>query len=136
MSTAILALNSGSSSLKFGLYNVENARPDLIFSGEAEWQDEGGCFWAKDSKGGALGSQNAAVATQQDAVIRIGKLLDDAQIQLQSVGHRVVHGGPRCRKHCVIDPWVSAELELAAEFAPLHVPAALSLIRYATDHFR
>ena len=32
----ILALNSGSSSLKFGLYRVGAARTDVLLSGEAE----------------------------------------------------------------------------------------------------
>ena len=31
----VLALNSGSSSLKFGLYRVGRASPEVLFSGEA-----------------------------------------------------------------------------------------------------
>lgn len=35
-----LALNSGSSSLKFGFYRVGSSRTELLLSGEAEAKDE------------------------------------------------------------------------------------------------
>ena len=40
-----------------------------------------------------------------------------------AIGHRVVHGGPKLRQHCLIDEMVSQQLEAAAAFAPLHTPA-------------
>lgn len=46
----VLALNSGSSSLKFGLYCVGSLRIERLLSGEAESiGDEIGKFYAKDS---------------------------------------------------------------------------------------
>ena len=33
----VLALNSGSSSLKFGLYRVGSSRAEMLLSGEAEF---------------------------------------------------------------------------------------------------
>ncbi|MDB5625571.1 MAG: hypothetical protein JWR73_1373, partial [Tardiphaga sp.] len=38
----ILSLNSGSSSLKFGLYRVEATQTTPVLSGAAEWIDGGG----------------------------------------------------------------------------------------------
>jgi acetate kinase len=52
-----------------------------------------------------------------------------------AVGHRIVHGGPKLRQHCRIDDSVLQELEGAAAFAPLHTPAALSVIGFAKEHF-
>ena len=52
-----------------------------------------------------------------------------------AIGHRVVHGGPKLRQHCLIDDSVLRQLEAAAPFAPLHIPAALSVIRFAQEHF-
>ena len=52
-----------------------------------------------------------------------------------AVGHRIVHGGPRLRRHCLIDDFVLRELQAAAAFAPLHIPPALSVIRFAQEHF-
>jgi acetate kinase len=53
----------------------------------------------------------------------------------QTIGHRIVHGGPKLRGHCVIDEPVLKELNAAAAFAPLHMPIALSVIRYCQVHF-
>jgi acetate kinase len=52
-----------------------------------------------------------------------------------AIGHRIVHGGPKLRQHCLIDDLVLRQLEAAAAFAPLHTPAALSVIRFAQEHF-
>jgi acetate kinase len=44
-------------------------------------------------------------------------------------------GGPSLRRHCPIDDTVLGQLEAATPFAPLHIPPALSIIRYAREHF-
>jgi acetate kinase len=46
-----------------------------------------------------------------------------------------VHGGPRLRQHCLIDDGVMNLLDAASVFAPLHTPAALSVIGFAREHF-
>jgi acetate kinase len=46
-----------------------------------------------------------------------------------------VHGGPKLRRHCLIDDEVLRQLEAASVFAPLHIPSALSVIRFAREHF-
>jgi hypothetical protein len=52
-----------------------------------------------------------------------------------SIGHRIVHGGPKLQRHCLIDPSVLRQLEAAIAFAPLHIPLALSVIRFAQELF-
>ena len=42
-----------------------------------------------------------------------------------AIGHRIVHGGPKLRQHCLIDGAVLRQLEAASAFAPLHTPPAL-----------
>jgi len=46
-----------------------------------------------------------------------------------AVGHRVVHGGPRCRESVRIDDEVVAYLDSIADLAPLHNPRAVAAIR-------
>jgi acetate kinase len=46
-----------------------------------------------------------------------------------AVGHRVVHGGPHLRKHQRITEELIQTLEAAVHFAPLHIPAAVELIK-------
>ena len=52
-----------------------------------------------------------------------------------AIGHRIVLGGAKLRQHGLIDEPVMQQLESAAAFAPLHTPSALSVIRFAQQHF-
>jgi acetate kinase len=110
----VLALNSGSSSLKFGLYRVGPSTLETLLSGETE----------------------AAGDAQRDAVAHVGRLLAERELPAPAaVGHRVVHGGPGLRRHALIDAEVLRRLEAATPFAPLHLPPALAVIRYARERF-
>ena len=133
----ILALNSGSSSLKFGLYRVGSARTDVLLSGAAESiGNKEGKFFAHDSRNNVLLSEAISIPSQQEAIIRIGKLLTESKMPAPAaVGHRIVHGGPRLQRHCLIDDEVLRQLEAARAFAPLHIPSALSVIHFAREHF-
>jgi acetate kinase len=133
----VLALNSGSSSLKFGLYRVGPSHTQMLISGEVgSIGSQIGRFQAGDSRKQALLSESLAIPTQGDAIIRIGKLLAECKMPAPAaVGHRIVHGGPKLLRHCLIDDAVLGGLEAAAVFAPLHTPSALAVIRYATEHF-
>jgi acetate kinase len=133
----ILALNSGSSSLKFGLYRVGSAPIEVLLSGEAESiGDREGKFIAQDSRNKVLLSETMSIPSQREAIIRIGRLLADSNMPAPvAVGHRIVHGGPRLRRHCLIDDEVLRQLEAARAFAPLHIPSALSVIGFAREHF-
>jgi acetate kinase len=135
--TLVLALNSGSSSLKFGLFRVNAAQTETLLSGEAESIGaENGKFHVWDSRGSTLTCDTASIPSQRDAIVRIGKLLDGSRMPAPAaIGHRVVHGGPNLRQHCLIDETVMRQLESATAFAPLHIPAALSVIRFAQEHF-
>jgi len=133
----VLALNSGSSSLKFGLYRVRSLKTELLIGGEAESIGEAtGAFHAENANGDSLLRESAALPNQKDAIIRIARLLTDTKMPApQSIGHRIVHGGPKLREHCIIDDSVLSKLEAAVAFAPLHMPTALSLIRFSKAHF-
>jgi acetate kinase len=133
----VLALNSGSSSLKFGLYRVHALQTLRLITGEAESiGEEAAVFHAEDSTGASLVRERIALPGQKDAVIRIARLLTDLKMPApQSIGHRIVHGGPRLKHHCLIDDSVLDDLNAAVAFAPLHMPPALSVIRFAEAHF-
>jgi acetate kinase len=135
--SVVLALNSGSSSLKFGLHQVTGSRTEELLSGSAEAIGEAnGKLHAKDTQGRPLICDTASIPSQQDAIIRIGKLLDGSRMPAPgAIGHRIVHGGPKLRQHCLIDEPIMQQLESAAAFAPLHTPSALSVIRFAQQHF-
>lgn len=133
----VLALNSGSSSLKFGLYRVHSLQTQGLICGEAESIGKAAAvFHAEDPNGSSVLHESAALPSQKDAVIRIARLLIDMKLPTpQSIGHRIVHGGPKLRHHCVIDDSVLEKLDAAVAFAPLHMPPALSVIRFSRTHF-
>jgi acetate kinase len=73
----VLALNSGSSSLKFGLYRVGSSRTQMLLSGEAEAiGEEKSKFHALDMHKDVLLSEMASIPSQREAIIRIGRLLN------------------------------------------------------------
>jgi acetate kinase len=111
----VLALNSGSSSLKYGLYRVETGEVTTLLSGEVE-------------------SHSESIAPE--TLTRIVRSLGEARMpQPDAIGHRIVHGGPALRGHCLIDASVIDKLERATAFAPLHMPQTLSVIRFAQENF-
>lgn len=134
----VLALNSGSSSLKFGLYRVGYAGPEMLFSGQADLGSGGtGQFRVHGPDCNSLVQETITFSDQHEAIVRIGRFLAAKQVPAPTaVGHRVVHGGPQLRRHCLIDDPVLQQLEAATAFAPLHIPPALAAIHFAQDLFR
>jgi acetate kinase len=133
----VLALNSGSSSLKFGLYRVGPTQIEMLFSGEAESiGDDKGDFHARDAGGNTLLAEKAALPGPAEAIARIAGLLMHFKMPPpDAVGHRIVHGGPQLQRHCLIDGSTLEQLEAGAVFAPLHTPAALAVIGAAQRQF-
>ncbi len=136
-SAHVLALNSGSSSLKFGFYEVWPEQARCLISGDAQRIGQSnGLFRAQDSTGNVLCCDSGQVTSAHDVVARIRRLLLSMKMPApQAVGHRVVHGGPILRRHCVIDAAVLRQLQAAEAFAPLHTPATLALIDCAQAQF-
>jgi acetate kinase len=133
----VLTLNSGSSSLKFGLYSVGASRTEMLLAGEAESIGESDSkFHATDARGTGLPQAMEPIADQREAVVRIGELLAVSGTPAPAIiGHRIVHGGPSLRQRCLIDDTVLHQLEAATPFAPLHMPPTLSVMRFALEHF-
>jgi acetate kinase len=142
--TVILSLNSGSSSLKFGLFKVgvgeigaEGSEPQLLYTGEVDGIGAAeSSFSIKNAVGRVVHEDRNAVAGQAEALGTVTTTLATPQFpKPDAIGHRVVHGGPKLRAHQLITPEVLVELEAAAQFAPLHVPVALSLIRLTQKEY-
>ena len=133
----ILALNSGSSSLKFGLFSGRSEGVFPICSGAIEGiGSPTGNFWIRDANGKTLKEDRHIVAEQQEAVRGVAQALEGLPFPRPSaVGHRVVHGGPKLCQHQKITPEILLELEAAVPFAPLHLPTALNMIRQVQQHF-
>jgi acetate kinase len=133
---AVLALNCGSSSLKFGLFRMVGEAAEPLIAGEADAIGSPQGRFSARAGDRDLVSEAGAIASHADALGRVFALLDEQRAPApRAVGHRIVHGGPAVRRHCLITPQVLAELEAARVFAPLHAPAALEVIRAAQARF-
>lgn len=127
----VLAVNSGSSSLKFGLFAEKNGDEAIVLSGGADGVGKpNGRLRVEDSAGRVLLDESYTLDTQARALEEsVGALLKFAKAAPIAVGHRVVHGGPKLREHQRITDELVRELEAAVHFAPVHIPAAVELIK-------
>ncbi len=138
MTAPILTINSGSSSLKFGLYLNPGAAPRPLYSGTADGigKDHPGTLTLKDASGKQLFHRETAFPSQNEAFAQAAEQLEALSgTKPAAIGHRIVHGGPHLREHQLITAEVLATLEASTHFAPLHIPPALALIRLAGEHY-
>src|SRR5271156_1572583 len=129
----ILVLNSGSSSLKFGVYNRGLSDEEPLLTGSADGIGRGnGALQIRAAGGKVLLQQKSVHESQSDALSVLAKAIrEHIDASPVGIGHRVVHGGPRLVSHQIITPQLIDELRSATHFAPLHIPQALELIASA-----
>src|ERR1700730_152857 len=133
----ILVLNSGSSSLKFGIYYRGANDEEPLFTGSAAGIGrDSGTLHISSSSGERLLERDGIIESQIDALAAIAAVISEhIHTTPVAVGHRVVHGGPNLRTHQLITQQVMDGLHAATHFAPLHIPQALSLIASAQSIF-
>jgi acetate kinase len=134
---SILVINTGSSSLKFGIYEVQNGEERLLLDGLADGIGKsGGKIELKDATGRVLHSESGIFGSEGAALDHAARWLAEfAPGPPSAIGHRVVHGGPRLLTHQLITPEVLQELHACVHFAPIHIPVALELIAKTGEAF-
>ena len=123
----IMAVNAGSSSLKFQL--LEMPAEKVIVSGIVERiKTDQGAYSFKvdgkkviDRKGLPIKDHAQAVQLVLDGLLEL-KLVESLE-EISGVGHRVVQGGAYFSDSCVVTPEVKAKIEELCDLAPLHNPA-------------
>jgi acetate kinase len=135
----ILVINSGSSSIKFSLFEAKEGEPRSLFEGEVT--GIGGAksgFKFRDAHGQDLSGGPAEVkaGTPVEAIGLVAEAVSGAGLpKVEAVGYRVVHPGAKLREHVRIDDAVMKDLKEAVEFAPLHDPVAIDVIREMMGRF-
>lgn len=135
----ILVINSGSSSLKFQLYEMTTEK--LLIKGRIE----------------RIGSETAIITVERDgqedvrftqeilhhseAVRSMLKFLThtdlgvlDNILEIKAVGHRIVHGGEWFRSATLINADVQQKIRHLYDLAPLHNPAHMVGIQAVLEH--
>ena len=128
--SAVLTLNAGSSSIKFGVY-LAGAEPELIARGQVERLGAAAVLEiAGDERGIGPADHAGAVAAILDA---LGPVLEGRTVS--AVGHRVVHGGPAYSAPLRLDEGSIAALEKLVPLAPLHQPHNMAAVHAARAAF-
>jgi acetate kinase len=137
----ILVLNSGSSSIKFQLFNAQTN--ESLVSGIIEQIGEHESsakikFKDKNGKNCELG-KNTSISNHKVGLEIMNSLLIESKIikdlcELDGIGHRVVHGGEEFSKPTIINEKVIQQIEKLIPLAPLHNPANLDGIKSSIEH--
>jgi acetate kinase len=130
----ILCINSGSSSLKFRLYEMGRSAggpsEDLLARGAVEGIGQGkGRLWFEDAKGEPFADRELDGVEHESAIEQALAALSDKDLPtVEAIGHRVVHGGPNHLAPELLTPGLIADLREHTAWAPLHMPASLRVI--------
>ncbi|MFD2190807.1 acetate/propionate family kinase [Pistricoccus aurantiacus] len=132
MKDAILILNSGSSSIKFGLYDGDHASLPLIGHGQIEGIGSTPRLYAEDRHNAPIIDKSLEEGCSHGqamaALVEWGRTREAAR-DITAVGHRVVHGGNLFSGPVRVDERVLGELDKLNPLAPLHQPHNLAGIR-------
>jgi acetate kinase len=133
----ILALNAGSSSIKFAVYSGGDP-PVPVLTGQVE---RVGSLEASLSvrRGDGTHFPNRVIKgdthEQAGASIVAFIIAELGSASIGAIGHRVVHGGIHLLKHQVITPGVMTDLRAAVPLDRSHLPAEIALIELLTTTF-
>lgn len=122
MGFVILAVNIGSSSIKFSAYPILEALPRAI----------GAAIYAGEIQGLESGEQSFEAALAHLRTEMSGSI---GNAQIKAVAHRVVHGGERYVQAVLVTPEVLQDLHSLGRLAPLHQPHNLHGIAAFTKAF-
>jgi acetate kinase len=126
----VLAINGGSSSIKFALFAIDDP-PQRIVQGRIERIGLADARFVASGTDPADNFSRSVDAAHQVAAVDI--LMDwletrGAAERLRALGHRVVHGGPTYSDAQQITPQLLDALRQLRSFDPLHLPQEILLI--------
>ncbi len=134
----ILVLNSGSSSIKYQLFNMEEEK--VLTKGVVERIGIDNSFLEFENENGEEIKIESEIPDHSKGIeLVIDSLLDEengvlnSMDEISAVGHRVVHGGEKFAHSTLIDDEVIKKMEEVSDLAPLHNPPNLAGIKVCKD---
>ena len=125
----VLAINGGSSSLKFAAFDVA-APHQRRLRGQFDRIGHGdGTDFHVDRPGDIAAEGKLDQLDHRSAAGYLLDWLERSDVgSIAAVGHRIVHGGARYRQHAEIDKEMLDELRRIVGYAPEHLPIAIDMI--------
>jgi acetate kinase len=133
----ILAVNGGSSSVKFALFDEARAQTRVL-SGQVERIGlPGSVFRSRDERSGESHLQRIGRTDHRRAVRLILAWLKTRRDLpgIRAVGHRIVHGGSRYRCPVRIGRSVHKAMKRLSRFVPEHLPAQICIVEAFRQRF-
>ena len=125
----ILVLNSGSSSIKFGVYDGDDEALPLLGQGQIDGINGRARLSAVDQSGETVVDKTVGEGLDHGKAMALlvewGQTREAAR-DIAAVGHRVVHGGTLFDGPVLINETVLSQLEALDPLAPLHQPHNLA----------
>ncbi len=136
-SLPILVLNSGSSSIKFSIYEAGGIERRKLYEGAVDGiGTEQGKFWIKDTNGHKLVDETRPLPNRSVAFKVIADLLHSGNFPSpKAIGHRMVCAAPTLQSNQLVTPDMIDEMERYKSFAPLHTPIGAYIMREALQLF-
>ena len=132
----ILCLNSGSSSVKFALYQLGETETLLATGAIERIGLPGGLLWVHGADQKVPVETHSDFPTHSAAVAMAFGALEQLHLpQPVAVGHRLVHGGPEHMAPERVTPQLMVSLSRLVTFAPLHLPGEIQGIEAVMARF-
>lgn len=137
---SILAINCGSSSIKFALFDAgsESGSLQRIFSGKVERIGQAESLMTiQDARKNQVAKITGSLPDHAMAADQLMAWLEDTieTASITAVAHRIVHGGMRYAQTRRIDRQMMKDLSRLSAFNPLHLPKEVAVIEAFQKHF-
>jgi len=136
----VLVINSGSSSVKFQLFEM-GKKNLLLCKGQVEKIGKRYSFLLYKKKDFEI-KRSLYIKNHKAAIALIIAILKDKTLgiirdisDIYGIGHRVVHGGEEFRRPCIINDRIITRLSKYNELAPLHNPPNITGIKVCKELF-
>lgn len=127
----ILVFNAGSSSLKFGVFDLrpgaELSQARQVFKGSFDRFGADGCDYRSGST-----KTRAPHTSLSEAIRAVPHALTGLE-GISAIGHRIAHGGDSFSGPAEITPQIRAKIAELTPLAPLHNPANLEALDLAVE---
>lgn len=129
MTQHVLAVNTGSSTIKLAVFEVTDADPRLVLRVRVKAGASHAAIAAWEAEGAPMAAPISIRTEDPDrGILDLLKWAEnELGIAFVAVGHRIVHGGAQFRHPVVLTPEIAGTLRELSPLAPLHQLAALNL---------
>jgi len=142
----VLVLNAGSSSQKIALFELSSTSVhhpvQPLWQGKLDWDGTREKLMIRNLQGKEIREEKDVATDQRHSSLETllsnlcsGPAAEVSKDQIDVLGHRIVHGGPKLTDPALIDADVKATISSVAEIAPLHNVVGLKGIQTAEKLF-